>query len=146
MKLNMKFIRFAPWFGAPVHGVYFGQMASKCPSGTHLNAPNWFHRTSSLSQCCVTGCFSSILLVFGKVHKTTFIIIESTHRHFCTRLSLIKTISKVNVLGTSHNIYLGWYWFILQVERSPKLIIWCKYYDLHLLKDYSFITYAYCIF
>ena len=84
--------------------------------------------------------------VFGKVHKTTFIKIKSTHRHFCTRLSLIKTISKVNVLGTSHNINLGWYLFILQVERSPKLIIWCKYYDLHLLKDYSFITYAYCIF
>ena len=90
--------------------------------------------------------------IFGKVHKTTFIIIESTHRHFCTRLSLIKTISKIHVLGNPHkrkvidNIYLGWDLFILQVERSPKLIIWCKYYDLHLLKDYSFITYAYCIF
>ena len=54
--------RFAPWFRAPVHGVYFGQVASECSSGTHLNATNRLHWTCSLGQGCVTGCFTSILL------------------------------------------------------------------------------------
>ena len=35
--------QYKPWIGTPVHGIYLGQVATKCSSSSHLDPTNWFH-------------------------------------------------------------------------------------------------------
>ena len=46
-----------------MHGVYFGKMAPKGSSGSHLNSANWLKLSHSLGQCGVTGLFPLLLMM-----------------------------------------------------------------------------------
>lgn len=52
-----------PGLAAPMHGVYFGEMAAQGAARPHLNAANWLHGTRRLRQGGIARRLSSILIV-----------------------------------------------------------------------------------
>ena len=50
-----------PRVSGPMHGVYFGKVAPKGSSGSHLNPADWLKLSHCLRKCCVTGLFPLFL-------------------------------------------------------------------------------------
>lgn len=105
------------WICSPMHGVYFGQVTSKCSSGSHLNSTDRFHIGRSLNKCCITCCFPCILV-------TIIVVSEQDKNKAKCQFKAIRFNNKNNVPGSC-------FWgFLLLVSSSPTHSSWIDDYNI----------------